>query len=56
MSGSNLNMSTVMNIATGVDGTDVFTTPYNFTCPEVEPYSKIYFYQVSQMPIGLTDV
>lgn len=46
VSGSNANTSLVTNVASGVDGTNFGLTPYNWTCPEVEPYSAIYFYQV----------
>lgn len=46
MSGSNDNKSTVTNVASGLDGTDTTLSPYNWTCPEVDPYSAIYFYQV----------
>jgi hypothetical protein len=46
MSGSNNNMSFVTNVASGLDGTDATLTPFNWTCPEVDPYSAIYFYQV----------
>ncbi|KZT74375.1 hypothetical protein DAEQUDRAFT_190275 [Daedalea quercina L-15889] len=45
MSGSNDNMSTVTNVASGLDGTDASFSPLNWTCPEVDPYSAIYFYQ-----------
>lgn len=46
MSGSNDNMSLVTNVASGLDGADTSLSPYNWTCPEVDPYSTIYFYQV----------
>jgi hypothetical protein len=46
MSGSNTNMSLVTNVISGLDGTNTSSTPYNWTCPEVDPYSAIYFYQV----------
>ncbi|KAI4526547.1 hypothetical protein K523DRAFT_310826 [Schizophyllum commune Tattone D] len=45
MSGSNNNMSFVANVASGLDGTDASNTPFNWTCPDVDPYSDIYFYQ-----------
>ncbi|KAL5488213.1 hypothetical protein ACEPAI_6321 [Sanghuangporus weigelae] len=45
MSGSNNNMSLVTNVATGLDGTDKSLTPFSWTCPEVNPYSSVYFYQ-----------
>ncbi|THG99320.1 hypothetical protein EW026_g3018 [Hermanssonia centrifuga] len=44
-SGSNSNMSLVTNVASGLDGTDPSLTPFTWTCPEVDPYSAIYFYQ-----------
>lgn len=46
MSGSNTNMSLVRNVVSGLDGTNSSLTPYNWTCPEVDPYAAIYFYQV----------
>jgi hypothetical protein len=46
MSGSNTDMNFVTNVISGLDGTDTSSTPYNWTCPEVDPYSAIYFYQV----------
>ncbi|PCH41034.1 hypothetical protein WOLCODRAFT_131665, partial [Wolfiporia cocos MD-104 SS10] len=45
MSGSNNNMSVVTNVAWGLDGTNSSLSPYSWTCPEVDPYSDIYFYQ-----------
>lgn len=48
MSGSNKNMSLVTNVVVGLDGTDDSLSPYSWTCPEVDPYSNIYFYQVTQ--------
>ncbi|KAH8113281.1 hypothetical protein DFH11DRAFT_1856924 [Phellopilus nigrolimitatus] len=45
MSGSNSNMSLVTNVATALDGTNKSLTPYSWTCPDVDPYSTIYFYQ-----------
>ncbi|KAI0699441.1 hypothetical protein BC835DRAFT_1526282 [Cytidiella melzeri] len=45
MSGSNMNMSLVTHVVSGLDGTDSSLTPFNWTCPEVDPYSAIYFYQ-----------
>lgn len=47
MSGSNSNMLFVANVAGALDGTDATLSPYSWTCPEVNPYSAIYFYQVS---------
>lgn len=46
MSGSNDNMTRVTTVASGLDGTDSSLSPYTWTCPEVDPYSAIYFYQV----------
>jgi len=48
MSGQNLDMTPVALVAQGLDGTNPALTPYNWTCPEVDPYSAIYFYQFSQ--------
>ncbi|KAI0677609.1 hypothetical protein C8Q78DRAFT_100679 [Trametes maxima] len=45
MSGSNDNMTKVTTVLSGFDGTDTSLSPYNWTCPEVDPYSAIYFYQ-----------
>ena len=45
MSGSNSNMTLVANVAEDLDGTDPSLSPYAWTCPEVDPYSTIYFYQ-----------
>jgi hypothetical protein len=45
MSGSNSNMSLVVNVANSLDGTDTTLSPFNWTCPEVDPYSATYFYQ-----------
>ncbi|KAL0070711.1 hypothetical protein AAF712_001932 [Marasmius tenuissimus] len=45
MSGSNGEMKRVTAVANGLDGSDPSLTPYNWTCPEVSPYSAIYFYQ-----------
>lgn len=47
MSGSNSDMQIVSNVDSEVDGTDASLTPYSWRCPEVNPYSSIYFYQVS---------
>ena len=49
MSGSNTNMSRVTNVISSLDGTDVTLTPFNWTCPEVDPYSTVYFYQVRRI-------
>ena len=45
MSGSNSNMTLVANVAEDLDGTDSSLSPYTWTCPDVDPYSTIYFYQ-----------
>ncbi|CCM01600.1 uncharacterized protein FIBRA_03660 [Fibroporia radiculosa] len=45
MSGSDNNMSLVTRVAFDLDGTDPSLSPYIWTCPEVDPYSDIYFYQ-----------
>ncbi|KAI0650801.1 hypothetical protein C8Q79DRAFT_868422, partial [Trametes meyenii] len=45
MSGSNDNMTEVTTVLSGFDGTDPSLSPYNWTCPGVDPYSAIYFYQ-----------
>ncbi|KDN41512.1 hypothetical protein K437DRAFT_226713 [Tilletiaria anomala UBC 951] len=45
--GSNQAMTKLETIATGLDGTDPTKTSYSWTCPEVSPYSAIYFYQVT---------
>lgn len=45
MSGSNSNMTLVSNVAEDLDGTDSSLSPYTWTCPDVDPYSTIYFYQ-----------
>ncbi|KAG9015447.1 hypothetical protein FRB94_000051 [Tulasnella sp. JGI-2019a] len=48
MSGSDLNMTRVLNVASVVDGTNPTLTPFSWTCPPVCPNSDIYFYQLSQ--------
>lgn len=45
MSGSNSNMTLVANVAKDLDGSDPSLSPYTWTCPDVDPYSTIYFYQ-----------
>ena len=45
MSGSNSNMTLVTNVAEDLDGTDLSLSPFTWTCPDVDPYSTIYFYQ-----------
>ncbi|OCF44718.1 hypothetical protein I317_01407 [Kwoniella heveanensis CBS 569] len=43
MTGDNLQMVALATVATGIDGTSA--TSYEFTAPDVSPYSKIYFLQ-----------
>ncbi|KAF9485563.1 hypothetical protein BDN70DRAFT_871230 [Pholiota conissans] len=45
MSGQNLDMNHITTVATGQDGTVDGT--FDYPCPEVNPYSAIYFYQFS---------
>ncbi|KAJ4498691.1 hypothetical protein C8R41DRAFT_916183 [Lentinula lateritia] len=45
MSGSNTQMQLVAPVASGLDGSNAAFSPFNWTCPEVNPYSAIYFYQ-----------
>lgn len=52
MSGSYINMSLVTNVISALDGTDASLTPLNWTCPEVDPYSSVYFYQVRSHPLA----
>ncbi|TFY68627.1 hypothetical protein EVG20_g3487 [Dentipellis fragilis] len=47
MSGSNVNMSLVASVAKGVDGTNASVSPLSWPCPDVDPFSTIYFYQFS---------
>ncbi|GAA6062984.1 hypothetical protein JCM10212_005807 [Sporobolomyces blumeae] len=47
-SGSNLEMTNVTRIVSGLDGTSQTMTTYPFPCPEVEPPAPIYFYEFSQ--------
>lgn len=56
MSGSNDNMTVVTTVATGLDGTNSSLFPFQWTCPEVDPYSAIYFYQVWQAHLFLLHV
>ena len=46
MTGTNNNMTRLITVASGLDGTDGSLSPFNWTCPAVQPYSAIYFYQV----------
>ncbi|KAH7874051.1 uncharacterized protein C8R40DRAFT_346375 [Lentinula edodes] len=43
MTGDNFDMVFLTTVATGLDGTK--SGSYSWTCPEVNPYSAIYFYQ-----------
>lgn len=43
MTGNNLDMVFVTTVATGQDGTK--DGSFSWTCPQVEPFSAIYFYQ-----------
>ncbi|KAF5344110.1 hypothetical protein D9758_008898 [Tetrapyrgos nigripes] len=45
MSGSNTDMNLVAPVAHDIDGSDPSLSPFTWTCPEVDPYSAIYFYQ-----------
>ncbi|KAH9943452.1 Ser-Thr-rich glycosyl-phosphatidyl-inositol-anchored membrane family-domain-containing protein, partial [Epithele typhae] len=45
MTGTNNNMTTLQTVASGIDGTDASLSSFNWTCPEVDPYSAIYIYQ-----------
>ncbi|KAI0068726.1 hypothetical protein BV25DRAFT_29762 [Artomyces pyxidatus] len=47
MSGPNNKMVVVTNVAQGLHGCNSSVSPYTWTCPEVDPYSAIYFYQFS---------
>ncbi|KAI0766168.1 hypothetical protein BD413DRAFT_156866 [Trametes elegans] len=46
MTGDNWNMAHLNTVAT-LDGTDASKTSFSYDCPEVDPYSTIYFYQFS---------
>jgi hypothetical protein len=48
MSGSNENMTWVATVAQELDGTNPNLAPFNWTCPDVDPYGPIYFYQFTQ--------
>ncbi|KZT62188.1 hypothetical protein CALCODRAFT_420836, partial [Calocera cornea HHB12733] len=48
MSGQNMAMLPVLTVLTALDGTSAAPTSYSYLCPEVEPYSAIYFYEFSQ--------
>ncbi|GAA5852066.1 hypothetical protein JCM5353_003008 [Sporobolomyces roseus] len=47
MTGSNFQMTPLATVASGLDGTKG-EGKYEWTCPEVEPNSAIYFYQFTQ--------
>lgn len=46
MTGSNTNAIPLMNVISGLDGTDPEKNRYSWICPDVDPNSNIYFYQV----------
>ncbi|KAG8928918.1 hypothetical protein FRC02_006223 [Tulasnella sp. 418] len=48
MTGSNDAMTVVTNVVRGLDGSDPTLSPYTWTCPDVDPYSSIYFYQFTR--------
>jgi hypothetical protein len=48
MSGSNDHMTWVSDVAQGLDGTNPGLVPFNWTCPDVNPYGPIYFYQFTE--------
>ncbi|KAF9224124.1 hypothetical protein BS17DRAFT_780507 [Gyrodon lividus] len=52
MTGDNFNMVYLTTVGT-VDGTDPTKTSFAYTCPQVTPYSPIYFYQLTAT--GSTD-
>jgi len=54
MSGSNSNMTLVASVAEDLDGTDPSLSPYTWTCPDVDPYSTIYFYQFTPSAAAAT--
>jgi len=45
MSGSNMNMTMVTNVISGLDGTDPTLSTFAWPCPDVSPHSAIYFYE-----------
>ncbi|CAE6394293.1 unnamed protein product [Rhizoctonia solani] len=47
MTGDNWNMIHITTIAQNIDATDATKNTYSYPCPEVTPYSTIYFYQFS---------
>jgi len=57
MSGDNFHMNHITTAGT-VDGTDPTKASFTWTCPELDPYSEIYFYQfsspASKQPIWTT--
>lgn len=53
MTGSNTQMTKLATVASGLDGSSSTTTSITYTCPEVSPYSAIYFYQYT--PKGTSD-
>ncbi|KIM68158.1 hypothetical protein SCLCIDRAFT_20573 [Scleroderma citrinum Foug A] len=51
MTGDNYNMVHLTTVGT-VDGTDPSKTTFSYICPQVTPYSAIYFYQLSSPASG----
>ncbi|KAF9075737.1 hypothetical protein BDP27DRAFT_1314400 [Rhodocollybia butyracea] len=47
MSGSNDQMNAITIVASGLDGSNASLSPFTWTCPEVNPYGAIYFYQLT---------
>lgn len=45
MTGSNLQMTALGTVASGIDGTNPSVTVFNYACPEVSPNAAIYFLQ-----------
>lgn len=48
MTGPNNNVTRLMEVTTSLDGTDEALSSFRWTCPQVEPYSAIYFYRVCE--------
>lgn len=47
MTGANQNMTKLATLAQNMDGTSTTANSFSWTCPEVKPYSAIYFYQAT---------
>lgn len=45
MTGSNLQMTRLGTVASGIDGTNPDVTSFNYSCPDVSPNAAIYFLQ-----------